>query len=455
LGQQLALWRERALPDLGDNIKCGNSLIGPDYFEAQLLPDEEEMRRVNPFDWEREFAEVMGDGGFDCVIGNPPYGAYYNEADKAYFKSHYVYKKGKPETYIYFMEQGMKILNYLGRLGYITPNAWLTNYYGVQTRRHVFAYASLQQIVDLEPTRVFKKAVVDTAITILSKDTSLKDEKATEVWQGTADYRIVYKFAMPQSVWEADSEGVINLHANPAEVELLARMEAGAKTLDSLVEYSQGVIPYKTKADGQANLYIAPEKRGDEWLPLIESASQVRRYEVDAPESFIHYGHWLWCQRNSRFFSQPKILFHRLRKKLPVQLIGALDETGMINRHSLSNLVLGPDIPVEVLFAVLGLFNSRLANWWFVKRYGLLMEVGGFKISKLPLPKGWDKSYGQMVILVERMLALHRKLAAATVPPDKELYQRQIEATGRQIDALVYELYGLGEEEIGVVEGQR
>ena len=59
-----------------------------------------------------------------------------------------------------------------------------------------------------------------------------------------------------------------------------------------------------------------------------------------------------------------------------------------------------------------------------------------------------------MVALVERMLALHQKLAAASISADKELYQRQIEATDRQIDALVYELYGLTEEEIGVVEGR-
>ncbi len=73
LGQQLRLWQERALPDLGDNIKCGNSLIGPDIFEDQLIDDEEEMRRVNPFDWKVEFPEIVAVGGFDIVIGNPPY----------------------------------------------------------------------------------------------------------------------------------------------------------------------------------------------------------------------------------------------------------------------------------------------------------------------------------------------------------------------------------------------
>jgi len=60
----------------------------------------------------------------------------------------------------------------------------------------------------------------------------------------------------------------------------------------------------------------------------------------------------------------------------------------------------------------------------------------------------------RIVALAERMLDLHKKLAAATIPADKELYQRQIEATDEEIDALVYELYGLTEEEIAIVEGR-
>jgi hypothetical protein len=63
--------------------------------------------------------------------------------------------------------------------------------------------------------------------------------------------------------------------------------------------------------------------------------------------------------------------------------------------------------------------------------------------------------HDKLVALVECMLELHQKLTAASIPADKKLYQRQIEATDRQIDALVYELYGLTEEEIGIVEGER
>ncbi|KAF0106483.1 MAG: hypothetical protein FD146_2574 [Anaerolineaceae bacterium] len=71
---QLTLGLERVLPDLEDNIKCGNSLIGPDYFEGRMFVEEEEQYRVNPFNWQRAFPHVFAMGGFDAVIGNPPYG---------------------------------------------------------------------------------------------------------------------------------------------------------------------------------------------------------------------------------------------------------------------------------------------------------------------------------------------------------------------------------------------
>ena len=73
IGAQLGLFKERALPDLGKNIQCGNSLIGPDYFEGNMFPDEEDRYRVNVFNWQAAFPQVFISGGFDAVIGNPPY----------------------------------------------------------------------------------------------------------------------------------------------------------------------------------------------------------------------------------------------------------------------------------------------------------------------------------------------------------------------------------------------
>jgi len=111
---------------------------------------------------------------------------------------------------------------------------------------------------------------------------------------------------------------------------------------------------------------------------------------------------------------------------------------------------------------LLGLLNSRLLDF-YLKQISTPFRGGYYAynrqyIEQLPIrtinfddPEDIAR-HNKMVALVERMLALHKKLAAATVPPEKELYQRQIAATDRQIDALVYELYGLTEEEVGVIE---
>ena len=71
----LRLFHQRALPDLGDNIKCGNSLIGPDFYQQRslLAMSDDEKLRVNVFDWDSELPKIMKSGGFDVVMGNPPY----------------------------------------------------------------------------------------------------------------------------------------------------------------------------------------------------------------------------------------------------------------------------------------------------------------------------------------------------------------------------------------------
>jgi len=448
-GRQLDF--HRVLPDLGHNIKCGNSLIGPDFYQQPNLPDfdEEARYKINVFDWEAEFASIMRAGGFDAVIGNPPYGADYTDEEKNYFQASFVFKKGKPETYIFFFEKAVLLMRRNGMLGFITPNAWLTNFYGSQIRSFLLHECQPIEFVDLEKTKVFEGAVVDTAISIFVRDH--KAGAKTRISRGTKERTIKPFCELDPKLWEADEEKLINLQANPVELDLLGKLEASHQTFGDWVEYSQGAIPYKTKQDGAKNAYISSHSQPG-WIPLLENAAQVTRYHVAPPNSCIHYGPWLWCAREPRFFSQPKILFHRVRKKLARQLVGALDESGAVNRHSLSNLILRSGHSRNVLLTVLALFNSTLANWWFVKRFGLLMEVGGFKAAAIPLPRDSDRATKSLAPLVERMLKLHTDLAAAKSPEVQTHLQREIAATDRAIDQLVYQLYELTPEEIALVE---
>lgn len=275
----------------------------------------------------------------------------------------------------------------------------------------------------MEPTRVFADAIVDTVIVILQRndDQSLIQPRIS---RGTKDHMIESQFVSDQGAWLADPELVINLNANPEEAALLAKLESSGRVLGEIVEYSQGIIPYKTREDGAVNSYIASAPKGPSWVPLLESASQVQPYETDAPTSFIKYGPWLWCARDPRFFTQPKILFHRLRKKLPRQLIGAIDQSGVFNRHSLSNLILLPEQPSEMLDAALGVFNSRLANWWFVKRFGKLMEVGGFKVARIPLTTSWERQYKTLAAMVQRIEMSIKSGRSRKTPLDEEARRR-------------------------------
>jgi hypothetical protein len=95
----LRLFQQRALPDLGDNIKCGNSLIGPDYFNGYLISDPEELSRVNPLDWQREFFPVIKESGFDCIIGNPPYGATLFDSEVRYLQKQFKNESHSLDTY--------------------------------------------------------------------------------------------------------------------------------------------------------------------------------------------------------------------------------------------------------------------------------------------------------------------------------------------------------------------
>jgi predicted type IV restriction endonuclease len=127
IGKQMLLFQERVLPDLSNNIKCGNSLITPDFHGHQQMSlfDEDEIYRVNAFDWNAEFADIMKDGGFDAVIGNPPYVRQEGlSLSKAYFEKRFSVYHGAADLYVYFIEKGVSLLRRDGFFSYIVANKW-------------------------------------------------------------------------------------------------------------------------------------------------------------------------------------------------------------------------------------------------------------------------------------------------------------------------------------------
>ena len=184
---KLALWlhtarSDRPLSSLDDQIRVGNSLIGPNFFERTLAAyDEEERERINAFDWQHAFPNVFERGGFDCVVGNPPYVKLQNfrkyhpdmAAHLARAPEHggeyRSTQTGNFDIYLAFIEKGLQLLNEDGRLGYIAPSVWSMNEYGAGLRSVIEDERHLWGWIDFGSYQIFEEATTYTALQFYSR----------------------------------------------------------------------------------------------------------------------------------------------------------------------------------------------------------------------------------------------------------------------------------------------
>ena len=504
IGQQLTLWRERALPNLGDNIKCGNSLIGSDYFESQLLADDVEMRRVNPFDWQAEFPEIMAAGGFDCVIGNPPWlmAGYYMTDELDYLRKEFKSAKGKFDLYYLFIEQGCHLVSDRGWFGMIVPNKLFHTRAASNLRSILSKPRWIRGIVDFGHERIFSGATNYSCILFLQK----KSGPSPKYTKAKAGLTVVQEFEVPWSVFSSD----IWHFQDEGTRKLFEKMEAVGASLERITaRFGTGVQSGADRILAVDRDTAKNQSMETALLRTVLRGRDVRRYLVSDDSKLLIFPYkgerdefvilteadlrecesvFTWLTSNRRKLTE-RIWFGKGPGELSGKWYGMmyLDSCSSFTASHIltpslsnrSNFALGtgdlfvtgtagvtsviPDDNIEEsILYLLGILNSSLLSFYAVG-HSPVFSGGYYKFSapylkKLPIRRiNFDDSadiarHDKMVALVERMLALHKRLAAATIPADKTLYQRQIEAADRQIDALVYELYGLTEEEIAVVE---
>ena len=508
LNRQLKMFRERALPDLASNIKCGNSLIGPDYYEGQQASmfDDEEARRVNAFDWKAEFSEIMKAGGFDAVIGNPPYIRMEGFKElKNYLKVHYASHDERSDIYSYFIERGHGLLKRQGRFGMIVSNKFLRANYGKPLREYLNQSVTIDRIVDFAGLPVFSGATVRTVVLLTLRERNGKHtsyyspplpiDEFTPVMAGS----LSVEEAIQKSIFEikpgATTRPVWSFSRQDAD-ELLTRIQSQSQPL---AEYCDGQIYMGIKSglteafvvDKQTkDKIIKKNKKAEELIKPFLNSRDVRRYFIDSKDIYILYMYhevkihlypaieqylqpfkdrlkaratrqeWYELQqpqfRFAQYMDKPKIIFPDIAT-IPRFV---LDEAG----HYSSNTTYF--IPRRDLF-LLGLLNSQLGYFYFTKTcaglegktetylrfFGQYLE--GFPVPKINFSNSSDKAkYDKMIGLVESMWQLHKRVKDAKSPHDKTRLQRQIDATDKKIDRLVYELYGLTEGEIRIVQEQ-
>ena len=182
LKTQLQFWHERALPDLGDNVKCGNAIIDIDFYEAHSSEslDPADRIRINPFNWAQEFPKVLGARvkrrGFDVVIGNPPYRReldYKHLMDEvASTKFGKEYRAPRMDLWYYFVHRSLELLRRNGTLSFITNSYWTSGTGAEKLIRALHEETTVQEIFSLRKLKVFRNVSGQHMIFRIAKNTA-------------------------------------------------------------------------------------------------------------------------------------------------------------------------------------------------------------------------------------------------------------------------------------------
>jgi len=457
LSRQMLLFHERALPNLSDNIKCGNSLIASDF---SVVP--EDLVRVRAFDWLAQFPDAMKAGGFDAVIGNPPYGAYFDKESEDYIRNKFSAVTNSLDSFIMFVEQAGNLLNPQGHFGMIIPSGWVSTPSSKKLRER-FAEQFLPTSFVSLPYDVFDGAYIDTIIVTAERlvpGRRWKDLKDTAVdlvvfpirrkVEGQKEFDAFRKVGNCAD-WIESPDIEFLVLSSKEQAALVKKLRGSPATLNSIVEVMRGIETYN------------PRPAKDCRMPKRAFNGEMLRYELNlGPEAYEGYPPEIETRKPIRFFSGQRILLRQLLSRR-FRLQAVYTEEEFLTNQSVQSLI--PRNTFPNIKCVLAILNSQLISWFFCQ-INMVARRDDFpktiikQTRELPFPiidstKPIDKSrHDKLVALVDKMLALTPKLRGATSESEKAALQNAITTTDAEIDRLVYELYGLTEEEIKIVEGE-
>lgn len=481
---QTKLFHDRILPTLDNNIKSGNSLIDLDYYDNEL--DFGEERKVKPFSWQKAFPEVFCEqavqtereelhdlarnakqhatkameyskqleerlsivsesastyatkskGGFDCIIGNPPYVSIKELTKESilYYSQKYETGKGQSDLYSLFIERGISLLNSKGNISYIVPDSLNDRSNFTSSRKQLIEFTFLQQIITLN--NVFSDANVGSTIfisgktknktvkliktknltTFISKEFNEKETTIDKI-KNTENYNFLF-------VDEKETQILTKLfsHKNLSEFAFLGRGEEMGKKSEKI----------KTIATKNT-------------LPFI-SGDDFGRYLMKKVINYIDEND---IKKDISKLYGEKIIVRQVGKNITA----TIDELKCVTPQSVYTIVPNDKLPIKYLLALL---NSKLFNFIYQKKYRtkeifprILLE----NLKSLPINVNNVKSQQSEIIkFVDQLLHLNKDKQNATLPNQLEMIENRITYAEDKINQIIYELYELTDDEIKIIE---
>lgn len=457
---------QRVLPDLGKNIAWGNSLVDDSFFD--FLDGEElsekDIYKINAFDWEDEFSFFAAEK-FDVIVGNPPYGAALLAQEKRWLTSAFNWQSYQPETYLIFLERAVRhLLAPKGFLGMIIPNPWLTNIRQTSLRKAMFNHLSISKIVHFR-FNVFRKsgATVDTQVIIGSKPISSSAAPTAYIVDklavtGLVKLKNAKSITHTQKEWAARADESVNIFADSPKRKLAAKIRKASIPLGTLVSSSVGMKPYQkgkgkpkqTRDDVRKRIFDSDKKMGPEYRQFIRG-SDISNFVIKPVEKrYIKYGEWLAEPRQSAGFDvSPKIVMRQTGDRL----VAAVDRQKLICMNNLH--VLTPVKGGVAMWAILGLLNSNVLNWYYQylnpEMGEALAEVKKTNVERLPIPK-MSKSQEDELAKLARTIQTAISLLESKSGTLKQRSEREIGRHLKTLNKKVGSFFGLSSSDLKLIE---
>lgn len=392
----------------------------------------------NAFEWRFEFPEVLNDDGdfigFDVVIGNPPYipGKDLSESVKVYLKSNFEFSTGKFDVYIAFIEKGLNILSANKNLCFIIPNTFLANENAKSLREHLINCELLNSISVFDDT-VFTEAFVESIILQIDgllKRSSIKIQDKTFQLIRNAEYEEL----------RCGSDYRIQVLFNDVDNIIINKVNDLSIKLGDIIDLCIGI---QVGGEGSSKVfkekYISNEKLSEEYVKMLDG-KDFEPYNIKWPQKYIKYGDWLHRKRDIKYFLQPKIMIRQIGETP----FATIDFDGYYTLNTVYNGIISDEsFDIKYIYALMtSTLNKFIWRRKFSDGKALFPKVKKSQLIEIPIPKVIFDEQKPIIDIVEIIIEARKQNQDTT----------SLEA---EIDQLVYGLYGLTDEEIKIVEGEK
>lgn len=512
VSQQLKLFKERALPNLDNNIKCGNSLVNSSYFSQKTLSSKtDEWQKINPFDWDNEFPFK-----FDIIIGNPPYVKEYTHRESFELVKHTdmaKYYQGKMDLWYFFTCKALDLLKDGGLHSYIAQNNWVTSAGASILRNKILNDSKIISFFDFNDFKVFKEAGIQTMVFVLEKkqsnqvysldyykviDKNISKEELANYLITKKDGKKIEKFKAKINPAELQDKTIsfvnnqnvdIFEHMKNADVFYLTEKEITnglqvqqesvnkkhLKILGSNFKIGEGIFILSDDELSKLNL---SKKEKDDLIRPLYTPKEIDKYNINKKNQF-------WVIYTSSKFKNPSEIkpYPNIKNHLDKfrKVITTDFKPYGIHRTRVENFFKGEkiisirktkypnfsfvdfDSYVNQVYYVIntnkinmkfltGLLNSKLLYFWLYhqgKRQGEQLQIDKAPLLEIPIIKKEDE---RVIKNVDLLIGLTKKLESVNLESEREIVRKQINALEKQNDEIIYKLYGLTEKEIEIVD---